>query len=395
MPVQKNNNKNIKGNNPTKPNKPSRRTNNQSSAINKKSQKSNDSSIKKKPVYNPPENSGNQQKPTVYSQVDNALQKGSKFLDKANNTIQKFDRTTNRIIELFEGGTNRKPESLQPFKVVTKLATATNERLVKAQLRPEDNPNQAIEFMFNPTDLQFNRSVEIKEQEGVKTQKGLPKVNFAFVQAWTLKLSNLLFDTYEQRTDVIEEIQPILDTVDFTKFSGNQTVKRPPVYYFTWGERDYLRCMVNSISYKLTMFLPDGTPVRALVNLDLKEVDDSPTFKTPDPKAAQSEESKAGSNLFGGIMGMGFNYMKNTINKIKNQEQSSPKNSTNSKSNLPNKKSLSGSTTSTRGKKRPGSTTSTGGKKRPGSATLTGGKKRLGSTTSARKSSSIKKGKKK
>lgn len=381
MPGQKKNNKNTKGNNPTKPNKPSSRTNNQSSATNNKNQKPNDSSLKKKSVSNPPKNSGSQQKSTGYSQIDNALQKGSNFLDKANNTIRKFDKTTNRIIDLFEGNTNRKSESLQPFKGVTKLAAATNERLVKAQLRSEDNPNQPIEFMFNPTDLQFNRSVEIKEQEGVKTQKGLPKVNFAFVQAWTLKLSNLLFDTYEQRTDVIEEIQPILDTVDFTKFSGNQTIKRPPVYYFTWGEHDYLRCMVNSISYKLTMFLPDGTPVRALVNLDLKEVDDSPTFKTPDPKVAQSEESKASSNLFGGMMETGFNYMKNTI--FKNQKKSSPKNSTNSKSNPPNKKSPPGSTTSNRRKKSPGSTTSTGGKKRPGSTTL------------ARKSSSIKKGKKK
>ncbi|MFN8971126.1 MAG: hypothetical protein ACK5XR_20910, partial [Pseudanabaena sp.] len=40
-----------------------------------------------------------------------------------------------------------------------------------------------------------------------------------------------------------------------------------------WGEQ-YMKCVVTSISYELTMFLADGTPVRAKVSIDLQEVDD-------------------------------------------------------------------------------------------------------------------------
>lgn len=287
MPVKKQNNK-------VPPKKQSIQKNNQSPKKKNQSPPSNKKNTKPNRKANPsPKDSKIQQSNNLFDKANNTIEKGSKFLDKTNNTIQNVNNSINKIQKLFGGIINEQQAIVpQSLKIVTKLPPSRTEKLVKAKLIPKDKSATIIEFMFNPTDLQFNRSVEIKDQEGVKTEKGLPKVNFAFVQAWTLKLSNLLFDTYEEGTDVMQEIEPILDAVDFTKFSGDSTAKRPPVYYFTWGEHKYIRCMVNSISYKLTMFLPDGKPVRALVNIDLKEVDDSPTFNIPDPKKKQEEEKQ-------------------------------------------------------------------------------------------------------
>lgn len=211
----------------------------------------------------------------------------------------------------------------------------TDSRLVKAALIPRTGEQSAIiRFMFNPTDLQFSRSVSIQMMEGARTRRGLPKVNFGFVEPYQLTLAGLVYDTYEQGINVLKEIQPILDAVNFTKFqnpyqkgsngyqerlvnasasnaavkgltnAGTQLlsyktginanvntvgaqeygaekvmseqaleIRRPPVYYFVWGQKNYLMCMIESLTYKLTMFLPDGTPVRALVDLTLKEVD--------------------------------------------------------------------------------------------------------------------------
>lgn len=208
-------------------------------------------------------------------------------------------------------------------------------RLVKAALIPRSGEQSAIiRFMFNPTDLQFARSVSIQMMEGARTRRGLPKVNFGFVEPYQLNLAGLVYDTYEQGSNVLKEIQPLLDAVNFTSFkdpykadkSGYQErlikpgskntvvqgatnkivgavgkkigvnanvnavgmkeygaekalseqaleIRRPPVYYFVWGQKNYLMCMIESLTYKLTMFLPDGTPVRALVDLTLKEVD--------------------------------------------------------------------------------------------------------------------------
>jgi hypothetical protein len=201
-------------------------------------------------------------------------------------------------------------------------------RLVKAALIPrtgEDASIKIINFMFNPTDLSLSRSVSITPMNGARTQRGLPKVNFGFVEPYKLTLAGILFDTYETGKSVFDKIQPLLNAVDFSKFKdpfkkqesgknsyqervvkvsigqaaigsfveniggknvlgvqeydseniGKQSleIRRPPVFYFIWGEKNYMCCMVKQLDYKLTMFLPNGTPVRAMVNITLEEVD--------------------------------------------------------------------------------------------------------------------------
>ncbi|MEL7037556.1 MAG: hypothetical protein AAFO04_18315 [Cyanobacteria bacterium J06592_8] len=201
-------------------------------------------------------------------------------------------------------------------------------KLVKAALIPRTGEAaNIIRFQFNPTDLQLSRSVSIEDIKGARTSRGLPKVNFGFVEPYQLTLTDLVFDTHETGENVFNKIQPILDSVDFASFQdpfaseggyserlveANVTstfiqssvsslsskltgvsanamalveygaenlasqaleLRRPPVYYFIWGDRNYMRCMVESLDYKLTMFMPDGTPVRARVTLKLKEVD--------------------------------------------------------------------------------------------------------------------------
>ena len=142
--------------------------------------------------------------------------------------------------------------------------------LVKAMLTTTDVGAVAINFQFNPNSLSFSRTVNWKVEEGAYTSAGFPKVSYSNRGAETLKLSNLWFDTYEYatKTSVLTLISPIIKS---TEIAGS--LKRPPVYIFAWGEQ-YMKCVVTSISYELTMFLSDGTPVRAKVSIDLQEVDD-------------------------------------------------------------------------------------------------------------------------
>ncbi len=140
--------------------------------------------------------------------------------------------------------------------------------IVKAMLTTTDAGATAINFQFNPTELQFRRSVSLNRSAGARTDSGLPKVTFAYPDPVSLSLSNLIFDTYEAGTSVLTLIDPILKATDFTG-----SLERPPVYVFAWGQNQYLKCFVKSVSYKLTMFLADGTPVRAIVEMSLEEVD--------------------------------------------------------------------------------------------------------------------------
>lgn len=98
-------------------------------------------------------------------------------------------------------------------------AQQRDQRLVKAALIPRTGEAASpINFMFNPTDLSLSRSVTIKTMDGSRTQRGLPKVNFGSIEAYKLTLSGILFDTYETGVSVFNEIQSLLDAVDFSKF---------------------------------------------------------------------------------------------------------------------------------------------------------------------------------
>ena len=150
--------------------------------------------------------------------------------------------------------------------------------LVKALLISNDGV-PTIEFMFNPTELVFEGVVETSESSGARTEdKGNPKVSFSHVKAYKVTINKILFDTYEDGGDVVKQyIDNFRKSVEFVK--GKE---RPPIYQFMWGKQVYLRrCFIEKLNYKLTMFLPDGTPVRAVIDsLTLKEADE-PTENGP------------------------------------------------------------------------------------------------------------------
>lgn len=143
-------------------------------------------------------------------------------------------------------------------------------QLVKAKLKAYNGESEDIELMFNPTDISFSRTVKWESQQGNRGEHLLPKVNFSGVDPYKFTLKQLLFDTYETKKSVMTEyVNKIKRGVETIK---NKDDKRPPVYIFTWGE-EYFHCVITSLTYNLTMFLTDGTPVRAMVDIALQEVD--------------------------------------------------------------------------------------------------------------------------
>lgn len=147
-------------------------------------------------------------------------------------------------------------------------------QLIKAQLHNLDR-GEDINFMFNPTQLKLQEAVQTAESPGARTDGGpndggFPKVSFSYTKARIVTISDIHFDTYETGDNVLKFLAPLLTAVRFV--AGKQ---RPPIYTFLWGQQVYIRlCFVQQIDYTLTMFLRDGTPVRAVINtLSLKEAD--------------------------------------------------------------------------------------------------------------------------
>jgi nucleoid-associated protein YgaU len=51
----------------------------------------------------------------------------------------------------------------------------------------------------------------------------------------------------------------------------HQELHRPPVALLTWGTGLAFKCILESFSLRFTLFLEDGTPVRAVMNTTWKE----------------------------------------------------------------------------------------------------------------------------
>ncbi|MHC5719218.1 MAG: hypothetical protein ACYTX0_45970, partial [Nostoc sp.] len=80
-------------------------------------------------------------------------------------------------------------------------------QLVKAKLMVHSDPSgqaEDIEFMFNPSELDFTRRIIWNYDIGNRGTTLLPKVNFSGVEPYSFTLQNLLFDTYEEKTSVLE-----------------------------------------------------------------------------------------------------------------------------------------------------------------------------------------------
>ena len=98
-----------------------------------------------------------------------------------------------------------------------------------------------------------------------------PNLEFTHGKPHSLSFE-LFFDGYETRTDM----QGLVAQLD--KFVATQEQHRPPMVTFVWGAGGpTFTGVLGNISAKYTMFLEDGTPCRATVNLRFHEAS-SATF---------------------------------------------------------------------------------------------------------------------
>lgn len=143
--------------------------------------------------------------------------------------------------------------------------------LVKACLARKDNPAATVSFLFNPAEF----TVERTNQYAEVSIPGLPASTFQFVRAGSRTLTmELFFDTYEDKKDVREFTDLITGWESGNRARGlmdiDPDLHAPPVCLFAWGTYIF-PCIIERVSKRFTMFLPEGTPVRATLNVTLKE----------------------------------------------------------------------------------------------------------------------------
>lgn len=168
----------------------------------------------------------------------------------------------------------------------------------------------AIDVCFNPKEYSLEKSVE---WDAEKAFSDAPQPEFKAPKPMTLSVT-LQFDTYEERVNVrdkwvrsIEKLtvmkQPLKNDGKGASAKDKQKY-RPPTILFVWG-RFTFKGVIESLSQKYTMFLSDGTPVRAECALKIRnvldrEVDDdkSQTFsKTSTPRTVGVNDGERLDNV--------------------------------------------------------------------------------------------------
>ena len=154
--------------------------------------------------------------------------------------------------------------------------------LVKASITNLDT-DESVEVMFNPTDYNFSKTNNW--QPSKKKGANVPPLEFNGGNPTDLKVT-LMFDTYETGDDVRDAYTNAIWTmamVNSQKIDPKTKKGQPPQVEFRWGTMWSFKAVIASISQKFTLFLPDGTPVRASLDITFRQTEDEGLYPRQNP----------------------------------------------------------------------------------------------------------------
>lgn len=145
--------------------------------------------------------------------------------------------------------------------------------LTRAKIRNIE-ANEEFECLFNPTEYTIAKTNTWQARPVVG--KNVPKLDFTGGGSRTLNME-LFLDAFElQEKDVRSHVDKLwrLTMIDESNRSSSSQRSRPPTCLFQWGGSWSFRAVVTSLSVRYTLFMQDGTPVRATATVSLEEASD-------------------------------------------------------------------------------------------------------------------------
>lgn len=189
---------------------------------------------------------------------------------------------------------------------------------VKAYIWNEDKNQKVVDCLFNPTEYSFSKSNTWQRNDIIG--RDLPLVSFQGGGTMTLTVA-LFFDTYSQppkgaqAEDVRNYTEKVLSLmkVDPSLKDPHSQSGRPPRVSFRWGNSWSFKSVITQITQRFTMFLSDGTPVRANLDVTFQQVEQEGTFPPQNPTSIANTQKVR-------IVGPG-----ETVDTIAFQEYGDPK----------------------------------------------------------------------
>lgn len=158
---------------------------------------------------------------------------------------------------------------------------------LKIKHESSDEPRGYGEFeaLFNPNELNYSQAISWEVRETAAHSPAVSGRSHDFNSADTQTLSlQLFFDSYERHSNKVTaaNLTALLPTLPFFSTEASDVRKytekvvglgqvdrelhRPPICKLFWGQSLLFTGVLTQIDQKFTMFLPNGTPVRATID---------------------------------------------------------------------------------------------------------------------------------
>ena len=168
-----------------------------------------------------------------------------------------------------------------------KAVAITSGELAKAVIIVVDGmrTGQVVPCMFRPKE--YSIAKQNRWEPGEAKGRGTPPLEFRGGGASTLTME-LFFDTYELMLDVRNHTKQVLELMAIDPDLRDPTTARgrPPMVRFQWGTVISFKAVITSITQRFTMFIPDGSPVRATLTVTFQEAEESGRFPFQNPTTA-------------------------------------------------------------------------------------------------------------
>lgn len=134
----------------------------------------------------------------------------------------------------------------------------------------DKDAGSCIKAMFNPNRLTESRSTRWDDQQTPKRDN--PEMQFTGADPSTLGI-DLFFDTYDTEKLKKDNVRQYTDRLrELTTVEKHGNKHRPPVCQLWWGEQAmFFQGVLTQLETQFTMFMGDGTPVRATNRCTFKQ----------------------------------------------------------------------------------------------------------------------------
>jgi nucleoid-associated protein YgaU len=148
------------------------------------------------------------------------------------------------------------------------MSLTTPQNFAKAHLLIEGGAR--FECWFNPTTLQIARRASWQAPEAAG--QGAPDLSYVGSREEWLTVNILLHADEEQASgDVRAAANALMALLNPTVSLPGRTQKRPPTLQFVWGAYVSFTAVCDSIDLTTELFSADGTPIRAVAVVKLRQ----------------------------------------------------------------------------------------------------------------------------